>query len=112
MGLFDWLLVGHVIGDFILQTSWMQRKTQEWFPLLVHAMVYTIAVTAMSFLSNGKGLSWLGILVIFGSHVILDHRKFIHFWAEKVTGASQIEWLKITLDQAWHIVILGMVTLL
>jgi hypothetical protein len=111
MELFSGLLVGHLIGDFIFQTRWMQRKTQEWFPLLVHSAVYTISVIVMA-LPCKRMLSWWAILLIFGSHIILDQRKFVQFWAEKITGTSNIEWLKIALDQSWHIVILGVATII
>ena len=111
MGLFNGLLVGHVIGDFILQTRWMQKKTQRWLPLLVHSAVYTLAVTVMALFCKPV-LSWWAVLLIFVSHMVLDQRKFINFWAEKITGTSHIEWLKIALDQSWHIVILGIATLI
>jgi NhaP-type Na+/H+ or K+/H+ antiporter len=110
MVLFNWLLIGHVIGDFILQTRWMaEKKSSEWLPLLMHSAVYTAAVTTLALLA--KGLSIWGILIVFVSHVLLDQRKFVYLWAEKVTGTENSDWLKIALDQSWHIVILGLVTL-
>lgn len=110
MGLFNWLLVGHVIGDFIFQTRWMaEKKSSQWLPLIVHAVVYTAIVTALSFIT--KGLSIWGILIILIGHIILDQRTFTNFWADKVNGAANIDWLKITLDQSWHIVFLGVATL-
>jgi hypothetical protein len=110
MQLFNWLLVGHFVGDYIFQTSWMQRKTKEFLPLLVHSVVYTSAVALLALLAGG--LSWWGIGLIFLSHLVLDQRKFIDFWARTITGTANIEWLKIMLDQSWHILILGLATLL
>ena len=52
MGLFNWLLVGHLVGDYILQTSWMQKKTKEWLPLIVHSMVYTVTVSITGIISR------------------------------------------------------------
>ncbi len=110
MNLFNWLLIGHVIGDFILQTRWMaEKKNSEWLPLLAHSAVYTAVVTILSFLA--KGVSVWGILIVFASHVVLDQRRFVNLWARIVTGTENSDWLKIALDQSWHIVILGLVTL-
>jgi hypothetical protein len=117
MLLFNWLLVGHLVGDFILQTRWMaEKKSQEFLALFVHSAVYTITVALLALLvhrANGTdGLSWLAIGLIFLSHLALDQRNFINFWARKINGNTNIEWLKITLDQSWHILILALATLL
>jgi hypothetical protein len=110
MNLFDWLLVGHLVGDFILQTKWMaDKKAKELLPLIVHSAVYTITLALFGLLANG--LSWWGIGLIFIGHLILDQRKFIDFWAAKVNGHTNIDWLKITLDQSWHILIIALATL-
>jgi hypothetical protein len=111
MGLFDWLLVGHLVGDYILQTRWMaEKKVKQILPLIIHSMVYTTTIALFALLA--KGLSWWGICLIFISHVILDQRAFIDYWAVKVNGNANIDWLKITLDQSWHILILAVATLL
>jgi hypothetical protein len=108
--LFNWLLIGHLVGDYILQTNWMQRKSKEFLPLLIHSTIYTAAVALLALLAGG--LSWRGVALIFVSHLILDQRKFIEFWASKITGSANINWLKVMLDQSWHIVVLGIATLL
>jgi hypothetical protein len=110
MELFNWLIIGHLVGDYLFQTSWMQRKTKNYLPLIVHSAIYTLAVALFALLRGG--LSFWGIGLIFICHIILDQRKFIEFWARTVTGTANIEWLKIVLDQSWHILILGLATLL
>jgi hypothetical protein len=117
MTLFNWLLVGHLVGDYILQTRWMaEKKSQEFLALFVHSAVYTASVALLALLTyrtNGaSGLSWWAIGLIFLAHLALDQRKFINFWARKINGNANIEWLKITLDQSWHILILALATLL
>lgn len=110
MELFDWLLVGHFVGDFILQTRWMaEKKAKEILPLITHSAVYTMAVALFALLAGG--LSCWGICLIFICHVILDQRAFIDYWAAKVNGNTNIDWLKITLDQSWHVLILALATL-
>lgn len=110
MILFCWLLIGHLVGDYLFQTRWMaEKKEQELLPLIIHSALYTIIVTLLALLKGG--LSIWGIGLIFVSHLILDQRKFITFWAQKITETDNIGWLKIMLDQSWHIIILGLATL-
>jgi len=110
MTLFEWLLVGHLVGDFLLQNRWMaEKKTRYWVPLLIHCSVYTLAVSLLA-LSAG-GISWTGIVLIFAAHIILDRRKFVDFWANHITNAADIPWLKIMIDQSWHLVVLAAATL-
>lgn len=111
MGLFDWLLVGHFAGDFIFQTRWMaDKKDKEILPLITHSTVYTITIALLALLAGG--LSWRGIGLIFICHLILDQRTFVDYWATKVNGNTNINWLKITLDQSWHILVLALATLI
>lgn len=111
MNLFSWLLVGHFVGDYILQTRWMaEKKDQQFLPLVVHSIVYTAAIGLLALLACG--LSWRSLVLIFVSHLVLDQRKFIDFWAAKVNGNTNIAWLKTTLDQSWHLVILALATLI
>ncbi|AGL02254.1 DUF3307 domain-containing protein [Desulfoscipio gibsoniae] len=110
MNLFAWLLVGHLVGDYLLQNRWMaEGKTTRWAPLLVHSTVYTLAV-ALPAVAAG-GLSWRGILLVFLAHLVLDRRGFVHFWTERVTGSANVPWLVIMADQAWHILVLSLATL-
>jgi hypothetical protein len=109
MTLFDWLLVGHLVGDFLLQNRWMaEKKGSQWLPLFIHAAVYTWVVYLMSLYAGG--ISWRGVVIIFLAHLILDRREFVAFWMRHVTRADSSTWLAIAVDQAWHIVILAIAT--
>jgi hypothetical protein len=85
------------------------KKGTQWLPLLTHAAVYTLTVYLLSLLAGG--ISWSGIALIFGAHIILDRREFVEFWTRHVTGATA-PWLVIMVDQSWHIVVLAIVILL
>lgn len=108
MSPFDLLLIGHLVGDFLFQTTWMaQYKATKWLPLLTHVTVYTFIVALFGLLFGG--LSWWGIAVIYIGHVILDRKTFITFWVEKVQmakGASN-NWLSIVADQIFHLILLA-----
>ena len=109
MTLFGWLLVGHLIGDFLVQTRWMaDNKAKYLLPLIVHSAVYTAAV-ALAALQAG-GLSPAALALIFFSHMLLDKRFVVELWARHITGADQSMWLKTMIDQSWHIIILALAT--
>lgn len=106
---FSYLLVGHLIGDYLLQTRWMaENKAKKWLPLLVHSFVYTLSIALVAYIGFG-GLSIYSILFIFLSHVFLDRRTFVSWWAENIMGAKakEVAWLKIAADQAFHITVLA-----
>lgn len=111
MNLFAWLLLGHLMGDFLLQTSWMaEKKAQQWIPLLVHCFIYTCLVALFALLD--EGLSMPAIAVIFVGHVFIDRRIFVDYWAKHISRSPDNTWLKIVQDQSWHIIILAAATLL
>ncbi len=109
MSMFDYLLLGHLVGDFLLQTSWMaQYKATKWLPLLAHVTVYT-AVIALFGLFAG-GLSLPALALVFISHMVLDRRRFVAFWVKRiqmVTGADS-KWLSIVADQIFHLLFLAL----
>ncbi len=111
MELFSSLLVGHLVGDFLLQTTWMaENKDEEWVPLIIHCFLYTAAVALFALLAGG--LSILPIVVIFISHIIIDKAKIVDLWAKYITRSPKNTWLRIIQDQVWHLLILVLVTLL
>lgn len=106
---FAYLIIGHLIGDYLFQTSWMAaNKAKQWLPLLTHSFVYTLSVSLVAYIGFG-GLSILGIAFIFLSHVFLDRRTFVSWWAENIMGAKtkEVAWLKIAADQVFHIIVLA-----
>lgn len=108
MSQFDYLLIGHLIGDFLLQSSWMAKnKATKWLPLLVHVAIYTVVVSVFGVMSGG--LSLAAIALIFFSHIVLDRKTFVAFWVRKVQTAKGPEqaWLCIVADQIFHIIVLA-----
>ncbi|MCM3611959.1 DUF3307 domain-containing protein [Planococcus sp. MERTA32b] len=108
MSQFDLLLIGHLIGDFLLQTSWMAKnKATKWLPLLAHVTVYTAVVGVFGMMSGGLSLAALALIAV--SHIILDRKTFVSFWVRNVQTAKGPEqaWLCIMADQIFHIIILA-----
>ena len=111
MSLFSYLLVGHLIGDYLLQTSWMAAgKATKWSPLLFHCFVYTSVVSAAFVIGTGVVSIWV-IAIIFISHVILDRRRFVAWWATVVMGVKngQPAWLLIMADQVFHVLVIAFI---
>jgi len=72
-------LIGHLVGDYILQNDWMaQNKKKSWFPCFVHCVLYTLAVM----LFTGWNIVWAP--AVFVSHYIFD-RTGIVMWYMKIT---------------------------
>lgn len=108
MNLFEALLVGHLIGDFLFQTAWMAwYKQSRWAPLLAHVVTYTAIVTAVG-LWHG-GLSIWAVMLIFITHLWIDRGSLVRWWARTIQGVARPEdaWLRIVTDQIFHIVVLA-----
>ena len=105
---FDALLVGHLTGDFLLQTRWMAaNKANRWVPLLVHSAVYTAVIMGFAALF-GNIHAW-AVALIFVSHAVLDQRTFVRWWSARVQGlspGSSDAWVTIVADQAFHVLVL------
>lgn len=107
MSLFSLMFVGHLVGDFLLQSSWMaDNKDEKWVPLLIHCFVYTVVVTLFALPAGGLGLP--AIALIFLVHVLIDRTRFVDIWAKYVTRSPDQAWLKIIQDQTWHILLLAL----
>lgn len=109
MSKFDLLLIGHLIGDFLLQTSWMaNNKATKWLPLLTHVTVYTTVIALFGWLAGG--LSLFALAVVFAGHIILDRRTFVAFWVRRIqmVDGSAAGWLGIMADQIFHIILLAL----
>ena len=113
MSLFDWLLVGHLVGDFLLQTDGMARyKAQSWTWMLRHVGLYLavmVIVLGVYSLSNPVPLWVLGLSLLFigATHIVLDRRGFTLAWMRLIGITSDLDWLIIVADQVFHLLVLG-----
>jgi hypothetical protein len=108
MNYFEFLLLGHMAGDFLFQTNWMAReKANNLTALFIHSAVYALFIGLGAILADR--FTWQALLVVLLSHMLIDNRKFIKFWIRCVTKSCDTEWLKVAVDQCWHIILLGFV---
>ena len=116
MSLFDWRLVGHLAGDFLLQTDGMAgHKAREWRWMFTHVGVYMVPVTLATLLYAWQNsLSALpalvGLLLMAATHVVLDRRDFTAWWMRTVGISQNQPWLAIVIDQVFHILVLVIAT--
>ena len=115
MSLFDWLLIGHLVGDFLLQTDGMAKyKTQSWTWMLRHVGLYLavmVIVLGVYSLSNPVPLWALGLALLFigATHIVLDRRGFTLGWMRLIGITSDLDWLTIVADQVFHLLVLVIV---
>lgn len=113
MSLFDWLLIGHLVGDFLLQTDSMARyKAQSWSWMLRHVGIYlaVMAVLVGVYVLNHPLPFWVvGAVLLFigGTHIILDRREFTLWWMRRIGISADLAWLSIVADQAFHLLVLA-----
>lgn len=105
----------HLIGDYIIQNDWMatNKKNKNWEGLLAcltHCLTYSLPFI---FISN-----WSAVLMIFGSHYIIDRYHLIEwFIALKNGGDPKVKlgfspdrplvltlWLYIITDNVFHLI--------
>lgn len=72
------IILAHMAGDYLFQTNWMAlEKTKRWSPAVAHGITYTLPYALIT-------QSWLALLVIGGTHVVIDHYRL----------ARHVVWLK------------------
>lgn len=110
--IFLFLIVGHAVGDFLLQTSWQaENKSRIWKALITHGLVYSIVVYLFALLAGG--ISLISIVVIFLSHVLLDKGNIVNWWIKTIkkeqADKAQIRFL---VDQSLHVLVLLIISII
>ena len=115
MSLFDWLLVVHLVGDFLLQSDRMagnKTRNRQW--LLRHVGLYILIVSPVLVLYAllHHVPAWTvasAVLFLFGTHLALDRREPVAWWMQRVGMAPDHPWLPIVIDQVFHLLTLAIV---
>lgn len=84
-------LVAHAVGDYILQSDWMaNEKTKRSAAALAHVVAYSLPFILL-------GASWLALLVIAGSHFVIDRWRLARYvvWAKNWLGPNR-PWAECT----------------
>jgi len=82
------ILLGHLVGDFLLQNNWLAtNKTKYnglgWATCLIHCYLYTIAVSLFT-----QNIDVLWIIIVFLSHFIIDKFGIPEKYLKMINGRS------------------------
>lgn len=100
-------LVGHIVGDFLLQNDWMQAKRRPGMDgavaCCVHAWIWTLAVCAFA--------GWWQVhivAVLWQAHFWQDRTQFVARWMRLIHQTPPERWPAgpFYVDQAWHVLTL------
>ncbi len=85
-------VLGHLVGDFVLQNLWMAlNKKEQLFPCIVHCLVYTVSVCVFTY-PEIFAKDFINIFLIVNfvllSHIILDGTNFVDWFLHKINGIS------------------------
>jgi len=114
MTLFEWLLVGHLIGDWVFQNDWMARHKQNGFfnrAIFIHCAVYTAVLCLVYFLPTASPRPFSTFLFfaasVYLSHWLIDAAglagRWMHFFRQ-----TDVPFMRIAVDQIMHIVVLAL----
>ena len=91
MNFFSWLLLGHMIGDYLLQNKWMaMNKSGSTWKCTVHCLLYTfaVAISTLHYISL-----WQWWAVIFISHFVIDRWSLADKWLGFINGRSLTDYI-------------------
>jgi len=117
MNTFTCLLIGHLLGDWLLQNDWMAKgKKQGLFTLAgtVHFAIYTATTIGALWLSGvrDKNSAFYLILsaIIIVSHCLIDAMDVAKRWM-RFYRQSDVEIVRLMVDQTLHLLVLVLVTI-
>jgi len=118
MTVFSWLLIGHLVGDWMLQNDWMAQGKKGGFftvPGLIHFTIYTATVMGILSLSGVIGINTTFILsiaiLVFVSHWLIDGTNLVERWI-RFYGQSNIAVVRLMVDQTFHLLVLAGIALI
>ena len=108
MNMLAFAIVGHMVGDYLLQNDWMaQGKKLSSGICAIHAAILTLAVLTFS--------GWwrpLPAAVLFVTHFAQDRGGFVTWWMRtirqpKFLAPPMSPWSIIVCDNTWHLAVLA-----
>ena len=114
MNLFSWLLIGHFIGDWLLQNDEMARgKRSGLFSphCIVHCAIYSLTQLAVLWYYaphfSVTPPYFLFLIGIFVSHWIIDATNLAAHWG-KWFKQTDTAFVRIVVDQTFHLITLAL----
>ena len=100
------LLLGHLVGDYLLQTDWMgnTKKTNSW-ACAAHVLIYSSVVQLFMW------WPWWAFPITFVTHYAIDRTWVIAWYIKKMRMKRFLEppllpWAYIIVDNTFHLLTL------
>ena len=82
------LLLGHMVGDYLLQNKWMAFNKSNysavgWLSCVAHCLLYTLSVCVAT---SHWSVEW--VILVFLSHFILDKFEVVELYLKLIKGRS------------------------
>lgn len=96
------LVCAHLVGDFLLQNDWMQRKSKSSLVCTIHVIWYSIPFWPLEIWGDLPPLALGAILV---QHWLQDRYSLHMKWMVAYGQTTPDKWPvgPLCIDQAWHI---------
>lgn len=117
MNIFELLLVGHLLADWVLQNDWMALGKRHHFfaPAgLLHYAIYTSVMLLILWLGRIDSIQVASVFVIgallFLSHWLVDGTDLVQWWMRSFGQRNQTM-VRIMIDQTLHLLVLAGIAL-
>lgn len=117
MTLFESLVVGHLVGDWLLQTEWQaENKATNWGAMLLHVAILHAVILVLLIARYGVGEVpvYVAVAGLALSHAFLDRKwpvarlmRTLRISVERAPDRT----LTLIVDQSLHILLLALATL-
>ncbi|MEM7125253.1 MAG: DUF3307 domain-containing protein [Chloroflexota bacterium] len=114
MTIFTWLILGHLIGDWLFQNDWMARNKHRHLVTVAgvtHFIIYTSSVMIVLLLFADFSLPapqlLLFTMLLFVSHWLIDAPNLASRWAS-VIQQTDTPIVRIAVDQTFHLLVLAL----
>ena len=120
--LFTAIILGHLVGDYVLQNDWMalnkvKWNDEGWLAAFVHCICYSTAVTTSLLLCGFKHIGYANTfeliwLVTFMSHFPIDKVSLAKYWmrfyghSTDVTKNPFTPLVYVVIDNTMHLIIM------
>ena len=116
MNLIAWLLVGHLIGDWLLQNDWMATGKKQGFVTtagITHFAIYTAVIMASAAIPLSGRLFdpftfVAAVLFVFVMHWLIDATSLVEQWMH-LFRQTDIPMVRVMVDQTFHVITLALI---
>lgn len=108
----SYALVGHLVGDYILQNDWQANgKKKSSAICAIHCLLWTASVVLFA-----HWFVWWVPIVLFATHFAQDRTTIVRWWMGKVGQdgfATHLgPWSIIAVDNVMHIVVIAAIAMI